>query len=412
MLRRSLFMALLIFASLLASCAAPATNQPTQAHTSVPPSVTMPAPTPTAPKPSATPPSLKPSATSKFVIQKSLNQGAKGTPTPNPYLLSEAGPYQVGKRKFTATDPNRPAREISISVWYPALRESGEPSLSTILDGKPDMSGAPYPLLLSSTKLANIFAPYLVSHGFTWASIDGIDYTDVTNPEMIDQPLDILFALEQVASTPPQGLEGVIDAEHAGALGYSFDGYNALALSGARFDPEYYLALCADPDKTKETVPYWFDEKYHCGAAREWDQFSAAAGEGITSSQDGLWQPMTDPRIKAVMPMGADGLYIFGDRGLAEVKMPVLLLAATLGDEYPENTLILDKLGSAEKSLISVVGRTHMIILEPDIIPILRHFAVAFFGHHLQGRQDYAQYYSEQFVNQQEKLAWGVYPEP
>jgi len=234
----------------------------------------------------------------------------------------------------------------------------------------------------------------------------------VTNPEMIDQPLDILFALDQVASKPPQGLEGVFDADHAGALGYSFDGYNALALSGARFDPEYYQALCADPDKTKETVQYWFEGGYHCGAAREWEKFSAAAGEGITSSQDGLWQPMTDPRIKAVMPMGADGYYIFGDRGLAEVKMPVLLLAATLGDEYPENTLILDKLGSAEKGLISVVGRTHMIILEPDVLPILRHFAVAFFGHHLLGREDYAQYYSEEFVNQQKKLAWGVYTEP
>ena len=53
---------------------------------------------------------------------------------------------------------------------------------------------------------------------------------------LIDQPLDILFALRQVASNPLEGLEGMIDAEHAGVMGYSFDGYNSLALSGARVD--------------------------------------------------------------------------------------------------------------------------------------------------------------------------------
>jgi predicted dienelactone hydrolase len=53
------------------------------------------------------------------------------------------------------------------------------------------------------------------------------------NPEMIDQPLDILFALNQMASNPPAGLAGMIDADHAGAIGYSFDGYNFPASSSA-----------------------------------------------------------------------------------------------------------------------------------------------------------------------------------
>jgi predicted dienelactone hydrolase len=44
------------------------------------------------------------------------------------------------------------------------------------------------------------------------------------NEQMIDQPLDIQFALDQVASNPPEELEAMIDAEHAGAIGYSFDG--------------------------------------------------------------------------------------------------------------------------------------------------------------------------------------------
>ena len=43
-----------------------------------------------------------------------------------------------------------------------------------------------------------------------------------------------------------KGLEGMIDAEYAGVMGYSFDGYNALAMSGARVDPEFYLSQCAN----------------------------------------------------------------------------------------------------------------------------------------------------------------------
>jgi len=47
--------------------------------------------------------------------------------------------------------------------------------------------------------------------------------------------------LDQVVSHPPEGLDGVIDAERAGAIGYSFDGYNALALSGAREELAWYF---------------------------------------------------------------------------------------------------------------------------------------------------------------------------
>ena len=40
----------------------------------------------------------------------------------------------------------------------------------------------------------------------------------------------------------------------------------------------------------------------------------------------------------------------------------------------------------------------------------MAHFAVAFFGYHLQGREDLGFYFSEEFVGQHDNLAWGVYP--
>jgi hypothetical protein len=40
----------------------------------------------------------------------------------------------------------------------------------------------------------------------------------------------------------------------------------------------------------------------------------------------------------------------------------------------------------------------------------MAHFAAAFFGYHLQGKDDLAYYFSEEWVAQCEDLAWGVQP--
>jgi predicted dienelactone hydrolase len=332
------------------------------------------------------------------------------TPEPAILPLSEPGPYHVGKRTFAFEDASRGNRRVSITVWYPAVQPEGSTgtSFQAGTDRDPDPSSAPYPLILSSTKVARIFAPYLVSHGFAWASVDRIDTYRQMNEQMIEQPLDILFALDQVASSPPEGLEGMIDAEHAGAIGYSFDGYNALALSGARIDPEYYLAQCPTPDATTEAVLSDLSA-FGCAPAGAWDEFAAHAGEAITASEDGLWQPMTDARIRAVMPLAGEGWWLFGERGLAAVDRPTLIIAATQDELYPENALILEHLGTPDKALISFVGQDHMMVYDGKAVARMAHFAVAFFGYYLQGRQDLAWYFSEDFVAQHADLDWGVY---
>ncbi|MCJ7623634.1 MAG: hypothetical protein MUO76_09040, partial [Anaerolineaceae bacterium] len=310
------------------------------------------------------------------------------------FPLSEPGPFHVGTRTFSARDTSRETRLINITVWYPALQPQESTVSGPTKDAVPDLSGAPYPLILSSTKVAKIFAPYLSSHGFAWASVDGIDTYYRMNQHMFEQPLDILFALNQVASSPPEGLEGMIDAEHSGAIGYSFDGYNTLAMSGARINPEFYLAQCPAPDATTKAILSRMSS-YDCAPARNWDEFAAQAGEAITVSEDGLWQPMTDERIRAVMPLAAEGWWLFGERGLAAVDRPALIIVATQDELYAENALIFEHLGAPEKTLISFVGPDHMMIYDAEMVARMAHFAVAFFGYHLQEREDYAEYFSE-----------------
>jgi predicted dienelactone hydrolase len=347
------------------------------------------------------PAATKPQSTRKLVDIE-VTQG------PAAFALSEPGPYRVGVREFSAEDASRDGRKVGVRVWYPAMWPEGATGKRVTPLADPDRSGAPYPLILSSAKAGASLAPYLVTHGFVWAGVTRIDTYAQMNEQMIDQPLDILFSLDHVASNPPQALAGMVDAEHAGAIGYSFDGYNALALSGARIDPAHYLAQCPNPDATTEAILSSMSA-FDCGPAGAWDDFAAHAGEAVTASEDGLWQPMTDVRIRAVMPLAGEGWWLFGEKGLAAVDRPTLIIVATGDELYLENAQIFEHLSTPDKALISFVGPDHMMIYEPDMVARMAHFAAAFFGTHLQGRQDLARYFSEDFVAQHDDLIWGVY---
>ena len=331
------------------------------------------------------------------------------TQEPAPLPLSETGPYFSGRRAYAFVDANRDGRKVEIDVWYPAVRPDGFTG-TVVRDAAPDLGGAPYPLILSSAKVGNLFAPHLASHGFVVAGVSKMDSADRWGLWLIDYPLDILFAFDQIASNPLDGLEGTIDANHAGAMGYSFDGYNSLALSGARVDPEFYLAQCAAAPKIEPAPPQWWIE-YICAPAKEWDTFVAHAGNALTLSDDGLWPAMTDGRIRAVMPMAPEGAWLFGERGLAAVDRPTLIIGAT-EDQYNyydlEAAYIFQHLGTPDRTLVSFVGRDHMMVYDTEQVARMKHFAAAFFGYYLQGRDDYAEYFSEDFVAQHDDLAWGV----
>ncbi len=335
--------------------------------------------------------------------------------SPEPFLfpLSEPGPYQVGMRAYEYEDMERDAHHIGIAVWYPALELEDSADSRPIPDAEPDASGAPYPLLISSSKVGGIFAAHLASHGFVVAGIRGQDSADSWGMWLIDYPLDILFVLEQIASTPLEGLEGVINADQAGVLGYSFDGYNSLALSGARVDPKFYLARCTEAQAMDPAPALWWIY-YICGMVGEWEEFVAHAGEAITGSDDGLWQPMTDERIRAVMSMAPEGAWLFGERGLAAVNRPTLIIGATkdtINIYDLEAVYIFEHLGTPDRRMISFVGEGHMMIYDADQVARMKHFATAYFGYYLQGRKDWAEYFSEEFVDQQDDLALGVYVE-
>lgn len=228
---------------------------------------------------------------------------------------------------------------------------------------------------------------------------------------LISHPRDLLFALGQLADRPPDGLEGVIETDYVGVAGFSAEGYDALAVSGARIDSDFYLAQCADAEPGDPAPEAWWID-HICNISGEWEDLVNLAGPSINNSTDELWQPLTDPRIQAVMPMVPEGAWLFGERGLAAVDRPTMILAGTednINYYDLEAAYIFEHLGTPDKYMVSFVDQTHFLGDTPEQVLRMKHFVTAFFGRYLHGREDFADYFSEDFVSQYNDLAWGVY---
>jgi len=389
--KRSILLVLvMLFVSVTGSCATPTSVPPAAATSPLPPTATMPA------------------------TAEAAN--LEITQEPVPFPLSELGPYWTGKRTFTFEDASRDGRQIGITVFYPAVLPEGSkgPQLLAGTNRDPDLSSAPYPLIITGPDSANYwFKTHLVSHGFVMAVVRYpgpiVDNLDLW---VIDHPRDILFVLDQIASCPPAGLEGIIDTGRVGVAGYSAESVDAFAVSGVRVDPEFYLLRCKEAPAMEPALPEMWElyVEITCNLAQMWDEFAARAGDSITFDDDGLWQPLTDERIRAVMATGPAWLY--GERGLAAVDRPILIVCATEDEVVPyriEPAYVFEHLGTPERFLISFVGQGHMMVFDPEQVKRMNHFAAAFFGTYLQGKSEYRNYFSEAFVSQFDDLAWGVY---
>lgn len=325
-----------------------------------------------------------------------------------PFPLSEPGPYLVGNSSTLLIDDSRGGREVRLTLWYPALEQMDAQGRVILHDAPPDMSAAPYPLILTDANSGDLlFGHHLVTHGFVMAIVRFPDRYDNWDFGVVDHPRDILFALDQIASNPPGGLEGVIDSDRVGVTGYSWGGFYSLAVSGVRIDPSSYLAYCKSAPQQGQALPEWY-LGYACALAGHWDEFEVHVGDEITMSQDGLWQPITDDRIRAVMPMAPDGAWLYGERGLAMADRPVFIIEGGEDEQAFEAEYIFNHLGTPDSYMISFPNREHTMVFENDPASWMRHFAVAFFGYYLQGREDLAYFFSASFVSEFEGLVWMV----
>lgn len=329
--------------------------------------------------------------------------------------LAERGGYGVGKRLYTFVDSSRDDRAVDVSVYYPALADGA----LVVEDAEPDLSAAPYPVVVGSDQIANIMGAHLASHGFVF--VGGMyqgTWGRHPDPKMVDYPLDLMAALDGLESLDGgDPLAGAAATDRSGVVDYSFGSWTALMLAGGRVDPGYYEASCSSPPS--EWTDFWFD--YVCGSPAGWDAMVQRGIEAGVAVRDDLWLPMGDGRIKAAMPMGPEGFDLTGPVGLADIAVPVMLVAAGSDTINPYELAAVPLYDTIDDDLVSMITFTdagHMMIFEPDAQVQFQRFAAAFFGYHLAGIDEYAPALTTEFVEGQapylephpsyETLVWGI----
>ena len=401
---------------LLVACGPVATPAPQLAVTVPEAAATLPQATATLPQATTT----KPQATVTIPHPTEKPVDAEPAQELATFTLGKPGPYHAGNRRVSYVDESRDDREVEVLIWYPASKQTDEEGKTVVRGAEPDLSGAPYPLILTEENSGRyLFLSHLASHGFVMAAVQDQPaasekpWEEPWEESLVMGPvLDILFALDQIALAPPEGLEGLIDSDNAGVIGFSYGGDISLTVSGARVDPAFYLAQCEQAPTLEGIVNPWVYADVICRDAKNWDQFLASMGEAITVSDDELWRPLTDARIRAVMPMAPSVSCYFGERGLAASDRPVLILFGTRDADAPykvEAEYTYEHLGTPDRFLVSFIGKTHYMVFSEEPATRMKHFATAFFAYYLQGKTEYRDLFSQDFVTQFDDLAWGVY---
>ena len=264
-----------------------------------------------------------------------------------------------------------------------------------------DASGAPFPLIVYShyrggeSRLTLDAGPHLASYGFVVASASHHD----TDTALVNRPYDVLFLIDQLAALTDDPLAGLVDTDHVGVTGFGLGANTALLINGTQIDPASYEAACPDPPRSVSAL----DLCYYRYTA--WDELVAYRAQFDTLNEGELWPAITDARIRAVVPVDPCYGPLFGERGLAGATVPTLIIGLLDEDQclYRRDAAFI-----YDRYLVTLMDVDHAEAMGATrALETFNHFATAFFGYYLQGREDYGDYLTADFVDQHEDLAWG-----
>ena len=335
----------------------------------------------------------EPSATSSATSSTTAATTSVAAETsPASLTYAEPGTHAVGYQVFTTTGAQD--QPLTLRAWYPAGRPDDQgPATITytalnkfgeqitpgkeitavgaaLADARPEQTDEPYPLVVFSHgfSLSPIVYSTLLEHyasqGYVVLapehneSFDG-ELTEFWK-ELIDRPVDIHRTIdyaEQLAE-PGAPLAGLIDLDHVAVVGHSYGGYTALAAGGARFDFAAYMSRCA---------ALTADDPLNFFCAPVPNESDMATRAGLDEVPSGLWPSFGDPRVTAVISMAGDS-YLFDQRGLAELEVPVMAMGGTVDDGTPYTwgaKPTYDDASSEDKTLVTFPGAGHFLFVDP-----------------------------------------------
>lgn len=267
---------------------------------------------------------------------------------------TQAGPYWVWKQTMTLRDYQRD-RTIPVDLYWSRHQTTG-------------------PLIVLShgfgadRRFLGYLAYHIASYGFTVAALEhpASNVAWLTGEEMdrpsrsegknilppsefIDRPKDVSFLLDRLSHLDrfSTTLKGKFNTNQVVVIGHSLGGYTALALAGAPLSLDHLKQFCSDPNPVVLSP----SDLLQCNAA-----------DLATAPTD-----LHDPRVKQTILLNPVIGRLFNENSLAQVKIPVLMLAATndfITPAVSQQFLPFTHLYSA-KYLITAIGATHLSAGDP-----------------------------------------------
>lgn len=260
--------------------------------------------------------------------------------------LAKFGAYNIGVRTLQLTDSGRPDilnlrageetplydRQLTVEVWYPAQLSEGQAAagsyqtltrnteLTATLNGRAvrdadalTTDGA-FPLVVVShgypgnRMLMSHLGENLASKGYVVVSIDHADSTyddqKAITSTLYNRAPDqrfVISAMAAISADSTHPLQGIIDADNTGLIGYSMGGYGAVNNLGAGYSETGVSFLGSPPNRLLQDF--------------------AASNPDFTDT--------LDPRIKAGVPIAPWGMNngFWDADGLAGLTVPSLFVA-------------------------------------------------------------------------------------
>ncbi len=344
-----------------------------------------------------------------------INQQAK-TKTDNPAInkphpnFKNPGSIRWEKQTFTFQNPNRD-RPSPVDIYIPQV--STPTSVIVISHG-----------LGSDRNTFKYLAEHLASHGYFVAVVEhlatsaeglGNFFQGLSKPpnptEFINRPLDIkllLDALEKKANAAE--FPSPLLLNNVGVLGQSYGGYTALALAGAKLNPNQLNQECDNSTNRRITLNI--------------SVFLQCRASDVINQANNI----QDKRVKAIIAINPFTSLIFGEEGMSQVKIPTLMIGSSndyVAPAFSEQIIPFTWLKNPEKHLILLDQGTHFSFLEPgeSVLPVpaqmvgpdpqlsfpyLKAISLVFFNSYIRDEVEYLPFLSPGYIKRMEQAPFGL----
>lgn len=174
------------------------------------------------------------------------------------------------------------------------------------------------------------------------AMLDGFSREVYKVSEFIDRPLDISYVIDELERRNNPEFQGRLDLQNVGVMGHSFGGYTALAVAGASLDFATLENQCS---------------------RRIWGPNLSLLLQCQALELPRKEYNFRDERVTSILIINPVTSAIFGQKGLNQVKIPVMIGAGSSDPATPaavEQLKAFVWINTDDKYLLLVEGQAHV----------------------------------------------------